>query len=312
MITAYQLADLVLFQELNHPFYQMGKDGWIYTREWDPVDFQHLDADDAYIEAFSDFLSNIQNYCANHGMGFCFFLAPNKESIYPEYYPDGYGIKEQPNRSDRMILSLRAQNVNYVDSRQALLREKRNALVCNRKEDAGHWNMHGALAGVQALYRDFLMKEYPQAGMLEKSELQSGEQEVKFLLNSFLKINEKVPVYSSALQNIEDISQKAFLKFDSSGQYRGQWINKNLLDSPKIMIFGDSYFSNVSCFFTGHFSETTLLHITYMKDFYKYIEEFRPDVIVIEAVERVIDADVWPEEWFRWKEEYFETYLETR
>lgn len=81
LITAYQYIDLIAFHELNHPSYQMGKDGWIYTREWDAIDYQHLDANEEYIEKMSDFLLNIQRYCEKSDADFCFFLVPNKESM---------------------------------------------------------------------------------------------------------------------------------------------------------------------------------------------------------------------------------------
>ncbi len=171
MITACQKLDLVLFGKLNHPIYQMGKNGWIYTREWDSADYQHLDVDERYVDAFADFLFYIQTYCQERNADFCFFLAPNKESIYPENYPDGYGIKNQPNRSDKIMDALNARGVNHIDSRTKLLQEKENMLVCNVKSDAGHWNMHGAFAGTQLLYEDFLLTEYPEIGMLQKQSL---------------------------------------------------------------------------------------------------------------------------------------------
>ena len=45
-----------------------------------------------------------------------------------------------------------------------------------------------------------------------------------------------------------------------------------------------------------------------MRDFYKYMEIINPDVVLIEAVERVIGADVWPVGRFNWTGEYFQKY----
>lgn len=308
MITASQKLELALFHKLNHPIYQMGKNGWIYTREWDPVSYQHLDVEEQYVRAFSDFLANIQKYCEGRNADFCFFLAPNKETIYPENYPDGYGIKKQPNRSDRLMKALDAKNVNHIDSRARLIREKETIPVCNEKSDAGHWNMHGAFLGMQLLYEDFLLPVCPQTGMLEKEEFRIEERQERYLTNSFLEIYEKVPCYVKILQDAVDTSEQAFAEFNTLGDYHRQWKNKSLAGYPKILIFGDSYLTNIDSFFTGHFSEVTLLHITNMWDFYRYMEKINPDIVVIEAVERVIGTEVWPSGWFNWTEEYFQRY----
>lgn len=312
MITAYQKLDIVLFNVFSHPGYQMGKNGWIYTREWDSVDYQHLDVEDGYIDAFSDFLASIQTYCESRDAEFCFFLAPNKETVYPEYYPDGYGIKAQPNRSDRIVDELNVRGISYVDSRERLIKEKINTPVCNQKYDAGHWNMNGAFAGTQLLYEEFLMKKYPEIGMLEKSEFQIEEREEKYLTGSFIEINEKVPFYISKAADVIDTSEEAFENFNTPGDYHWQWRNTELSDNPKILIFGDSYYGSIGSFFTGHFSEVTLLHITNMYDFYRYMEETDPDIVVIEAVERVIDSDVWPGGYFNWTEKYFDADINGR
>lgn len=100
----------------------------------------------------------------------------------------------------------------------------------------------------------------------------------------------------------------AFVDFSLSENYGQQWKNLDRQSQPKILILGDSYFGDIAPFFVGHFSEVTLMHVTNMYGFHRYLDEFSPDIVIIEAVERVLDSNIWPEKWFNWTAECFEKF----
>lgn len=308
MITASQYADLTLFNELNHPLFMLGKNGWIYTREWDSIDYQHLDEDTEYINNITKFLNNAQEYCHENGMGFCFFLSPNKESIYPEMYPDGYNIANQDNRSDRIIEGLNNLGVDYIDARIPLLEKKDTILVCNKKNDAGHWNDAGAYLGMERLYSDYIFPNYPDVGMLDLAEFHIGTRRDKYLMNSYIIINEDVPWYTLIDTKVIDTSEQLAENHEVI-TYGFQFKNSSANSGRKILIFGYSYLDNFEAnkYFTNHFSEVTMLHIANMHNLFDYVEELDPDILIIEAAERVFKKNDPLYDWrFQWKSEWFE------
>ncbi|MCR4797382.1 MAG: hypothetical protein K5853_02925 [Lachnospiraceae bacterium] len=302
MITAYQYTDLLLFRELNHPLYQSGKGGHVYSREWDPITYQHLDGDEDFPGQMADFLLYIQNYCKENDMGFCFLLAPNKESIYPEYYPDGYGIKDQPNRSDRIMEELDKRGVNHVDPRAMLIEEKVKQPVYNQTYDVGHWNPYGMYLSVNKLYEDYLLPTYPQIQAPLLSEYKVTKEDRDYLPNSYIRMEDTESVFSLK----EDTTE---LQWDNSVNdvYLRGWKNPSRPDAPKVLVFGDSYFGHGDLFFKEQFSETYFLHISNMWDFYGCVDLLQPDIILIEAGERVLDTDIY--NLFNWQQEHFQTIM---
>ena len=303
MITAYQYKDYFLYHVMSHPLYQMGKQGELYTKEWDPVTYQHLDGTDGYPEAMADFLLHLQNYCKEQGMGFCFLLAPNKESIYPEYYADGYGIMDQPNRTDRIMEQLLEKGVNHVDPRERLMEEKADRRVYNRAYDVGHWNTYGMYVCVRALYEEYLEKAYPQLAPLREDEFDRSITYNTYLPNSYFRVDEPEEVFSLK----ED---HAVLQWDATvnDTYLKGWKNDQKSDMPKVLIFGDSYFGHADTYFTEHFSEVSLLHVSNMWDFYGCLERLQPDVVIVEGSERVFDTSMYY--MFNWETEDFAALMQ--
>lgn len=103
----------------------------------------------AELDALADGLARLHQAFQAENRGFILLIAPNKNSIYPEYMPAR--LLPGPGESDlsRLQNALDARGVPYLDAREILLAAKEKGLVYFKQDT--HWNARGALAVYQAL-----------------------------------------------------------------------------------------------------------------------------------------------------------------
>lgn len=289
MITVYQNFCNSVFRELEHPAYIKGKEGHVMV-DWDLRTYQHLDVDENYVKNLTEYLKSLRDFCKSRGCDFLFFLSPNKETIYPEYYPDGYNVKAQPNRSDRIVEELTKAGVTFVDPRSRFSALKQELDLYNKKYDAGHWNDNGCFYGSQEIIKK-LRSKYPAIGELRKEEFNIKYEIKEYLPRSHFTINEQVPFYE--LKECDSVQDKEiFSQLAPPENYH--YFYKNMApkseNMPKILIFGDSYFQDAAKFYRNHSSELTLLHSHNLENAEYYISVFQPDIVIVEAVERVLQV----------------------
>lgn len=103
----------------------------------------------AELDALADGLARLHQAFQAENRGFILLIAPNKNSIYPEYMPAR--LLPGPGESDlsRLQNALDARGVPYLDAREILLAAKKKGLVYFKRDT--HWNARGAWAVYQAL-----------------------------------------------------------------------------------------------------------------------------------------------------------------
>lgn len=289
-ITSYQMICLKGLGQLVHPQYMFGKNGQIYD-DWDIENYQNLPVDMEYVENFKNYVKSIQDVSQDYGADFVFLYVPNKETVYPENFPDGYTVYDAPNRSDLLMKSFEEAGINYIDTRDAFKKEKNSEQLFNDKFDSGHWNKKGALFASKLLINDYLIKLHPEMGELKDEEFIFTEKVEPYLLNSRIPIYETVPEYGLANDKTIDDGREFFKDLMyAKNSYARHFVNPEKKDLPRILILGDSYFgnSNSENFYKNHSSEIIMLHG--YNDIYMpyYISSFKPDIVIFEGVERAI------------------------
>lgn len=289
LITLYQILCDKVFSKLVYPLYEYGKDGHVMMN-YDLTTYQHADVDQDYVENLGEYLKSLEDFCGNMGSEFLFFLCPNKESIYSEYFPDGYLVKDQPNRSDRIVEALTEKKVPFIFPRELFIELKHEELLYNRKYDAAHWNDTGCFYGNREII-NYFNKSFPTMGELRKDEFQINEVVQKYLKNSYFRIDEKVPDYTlKKADSIEEPDTFSQIDLTAPQLHHQYYRNTENQELPRILIFGDSYFEYVSKFYVNHSSELLLLHSDNMKNAEYYISLFQPDIVIAEFVERVLQV----------------------
>ena len=152
-----------LYKEISGADVLVGREGWMYYSGAYMVEnlrgTRTLDA--AALERIRLKLEARHRWLAERGIVYAFTVAPNKESIYPEYLPDWLraGIMS-PSGLDQFHAYMREHSdVPVIDLRPALLAAKHLGPLYFRQDS--HWNRLGAFVAAQTLLEE-LQARYPQ------------------------------------------------------------------------------------------------------------------------------------------------------
>ncbi|MCD7946895.1 MAG: hypothetical protein LUG13_01165 [Oscillospiraceae bacterium] len=92
-----------------------GADGWLYYEET-LHDYQNIATiTDAEAEQIAQRVLELQEYCTARGADFLFTIAPNKNSLYPQYMPTRYLQAESAGNYEMILPYLTEKQVQYVD-----------------------------------------------------------------------------------------------------------------------------------------------------------------------------------------------------
>lgn len=266
------------FNEITHPRYEYGKDGFIMSKA------EENEFDPEFMEIYSDFIKDFQKYCNDRGIKFLYTVEPSKETVYKEFLPDGYIYD---NRSlDYFLSLLKVKDINYLNNKETLNNAKKNTQVFDIKYDAGHWNETGAIIGISAML-DKLNELDNRVGNFDINRFEKEEYVNNTLPTSYFQINEQTTHYNLYEDNSDYISDfENEIKRDENFRYFTHYKNNKNIDGPRILIFAGSYFNNKEKFITENFSEVMKIHnYRNVIDYEYYINIYNPDIILFESTE---------------------------
>jgi hypothetical protein len=225
-------------------------------------------------------LVEIQRHLEEQGITFLFVIAPNKETIYPEFLPDEINTTDNPTWADQIITGLEGKNVSVLDLRQPLIAEKSIHPVYFKTDT--HWNPVGAHLAYQqilkALQPDFPnLLPHPITDFDQVTETSSGD------LAGLIHLRGEITEPFTALHARFD-KPSLGLKNPPSGQIITVMPDRNL---PTAMIFRDSFFNGLQPFTSEHF-----YRVVYVSDFsvnFDLIAEEKPQIVILEVAERYLD-----------------------
>lgn len=278
MVNVYTKGMDLIFDEMIHPSYQYGKDGYIFPK------LRENPLDKEFQEVYSDFILNFQNYCIDRDIKFLYALEPSKTTIYSEFLPDGYNYDNK--NTDYLLSLLKDKNVNYLYTGQVLMDAKNSKEVFDKKYDANHWNETGATIGISSIL-DKLRDLDSTVDKFDNNKFESVEYTNTTLPASYFPINEQTTHYKLKKDNsipVTDFNNEIKI----SEQFRNftHYKNPNNKDAPKILIFAGSYFQGKDTFLTENFSELVRVHNYHnVVDYDYYINIFNPDIVLFESTE---------------------------
>ncbi|MBQ6819798.1 MAG: alginate O-acetyltransferase [Clostridium sp.] len=283
MVTIYTETIDKAFDELVHPNYEYGKEGFIYSK------LPETSVNLRFQEIFSSFIKDFENYCKERDIKFLYTLEPNKSTIYPEYLPDGYNRSTE--NLDYFTQLLNEKGVNFLSNVNTLLTAKedpifKDILLYDKKYDAGHWNETGAIVGISAII-DRLNDLDSRVGSFDINRYEAVEAINETLIVSNFKINEETTHYNlldDSIIYVDDFEDEIYRH--ENFRYFTHYKNLSNTDAPRLLIFAGSYFNNKEKFITGNFSEVMKIHnYTNVIDYEYYINIYNPDIVLFESTE---------------------------
>jgi hypothetical protein len=228
--------------------------------------------DDKQLQETAKKLNETKEYLEGRGIHFIVMLCADKETIYPEYYPNTVKRGAEPVQLDIITEYIKKNtDVDIFNIREALLSEKENYLLYAKAPpgDLTHYNEIGAFFA----YRELMNHINTYFSQFKPYTL--NDVDIKYDENGMSTVSLKQePSYKKLGDDFQGI-----IVFEND--------DTNL---PVILFMRDSYgnenyFTKYIC---EHFGKTILIHYQNMKNLEKYIDTFNPDIVVFETAERQI------------------------
>ena len=251
----------------------IGKDGWLFINDRRSIDdyqgiLRYTDQELSVINATIEYR---KNWLSKQGIPLLLVVVPNKETIYPEFMPEGITKVNESTRLDQLINYLNLNSdVDLLDLSKVLLQEKDNHLLYYKTDS--HWNDYGAYFGYSEIMKRMKtyfpgIEAYPIDDYAEKvhSSPKAGD------FASLLMMEDTYKERYFNLEKIDGTSNLATVKIHSA------------------VIYHDSFYAMLQPFLAQHFDR--ILEFNQMPFDQRMIEEEKPDIVIYIMVERLVPED---------------------
>lgn len=287
-----------LFPGETHGYVLIGNHGWLYylgekkTLVNDRLGIRKLTRPE--LESERLLLEKRRDELEALGIKYMLVVAPNKESVYPEYLPSWL---RQPavTKLDQFIRYMRLHSaVDIVDLRAAL-RQENSSGPSFFKTDT-HWNMRGGFLAYQSIMTR-LTNQFPEAIVLRPGDFNivhvttSGGDLGRFLAHTSLLDDcawsfvpkGGLPGISFFESDTNQLTWEQFAKLPYLAP--SEIVAVNNCGTNHIMIFGDSFGVEMEPFFGLSFGKSEFFDKAFDP---KYIDRDKPNVVIEEIAERFL------------------------
>ena len=249
----------------------VGAHGWIYYGGTLPDYSGTTQASERELGNIAYNLSLVQAFCEVRGTRFVLAIAPNKNTIYPEFMPYTHVGTAEPHAIERLYPYLRAHGVVYADL-VGSLRAAKDAGQTNYFLRDSHWNDLGALTGYYSILDASGLVYSSYAGRTIASASHDGD--IDAMLFPVTAQPEEVPTlaggYDFSFVGTDDVTAD-LVETESSG-------------TGTLLMFRDSFGNNLIQPMAENFARAVFSKLI-PYDLGK-VDEVQPDLVVIERAER--------------------------
>jgi hypothetical protein len=266
----------------------IGRDGWLYFNEYQMVEHHRgtLLFTPDQLQDWKTLLEQYRDWFAQRGIKFLFVVAPDKQSIYPEYLPSWMNKVSSETKLDQFFAYMKTHStVDVLDLRQTLL-ENRSMGPMYLKTDS-HWNQLGAFFAYQRLVNELAAQLLPGAKPMP--------------LDAFERTNAPVPPGDLTAMAGTDSTESNAISFNPKAslpplgiiaqpyQTGPLIVTRNPCVEGSAIVYGDSFvnywvpllgynFGRVS-YFINHFFTSKFIDAELFK-------HEKPTVVIVEVIER--------------------------
>jgi hypothetical protein len=262
----------------------IGKDGWFFLKTDAYVldQFRGLNRfSDQDLDAWIDLMELQRQSMERQGAVFVILIAPNQQTIYPEHMPF-YANRVWPEtRLDQIMRRLheRGSTLIVIDPRHDLWAAREHAMLYHKYEN--HWNSLGAFVAYAATMRE-IKKRFPAVEPLQLSDYAIAQGHRVW---NVPPIEEAVPVFSlkSPTRIVGRLDNKNPVRPIVEAITRAE-------TGPTALLYGDSFGAVMNPFFDETFHRTIALPISRWPFPTELIEKRKPDIVILEMVERFLSG----------------------
>ncbi len=241
-------------------------------------------------------LEQRRDWLAARGIRLLVVVAPDKETIYPEYMPRQFNRVSKESRLDQLLRHLAANSkVEVLDLRGPLREGRRRRQVYARTDT--HWSGYGAFIAYHEIMSR-VARWYPQAEPLPLSAFRvarhvaGGDLAVLIGLEGVLQ-EEHTKLMPRAPRRARKGDANPLIRLPVGWKPLPMVEERPGADLPRAVMFRDSFAYSLIPLLSEHFRR-----ITYLSEFrfdVPAIELEHPDVVILELAERrLMLADTFP------------------
>lgn len=290
LVALRNLARLRLFNATDSNRVVMGRDGWLFLGGTSITYFRNaFPYTDDSLKAWTGAFAKRQQWLARRGVPYLLVLAPNKETIYKEYFPSRYNKVRPDSRCDQFVEAVKNTDLAVLDLREPLLSNSRKDHLLYFRTDT-HWNDRGALLAAgeilkQASARLPSIRPAAPAVRFENAAGYSGDLARMLDLEQILKEpEEKARIIEARSRVLIDESMTG--KVSPEGGVRRLISTTGDASQPRALILRDSFTTAVQPLLSERFSEAVYC---WQHDLpAALVEKTRPDIVIEILCERFL------------------------
>lgn len=280
MVNGYAVLHDAVANELTHPIYTYGQDGYIFFNMHPKITYSD------FHKTFAETVLKIQQYCEARGSKFYFMFEPEKTSVLRRYLPEG--VNYDDSWVDELLSYMDQLGINYVDNKELLLEKSYEEDVFNKQYDAGHWNDLGCFYGTNHLLNR-MHEDFLAVTELSREQFDITTQTARQLHVSEFKIHDEIPSFQLKT-NYQDLSEEYSSEVEVNSNYPYFHYFKNVAEGaeelPKVLFFQGSYYNRGPQFlvsktreYIGVHNYQNILNLDY------YYNLFQPEAVIFEVAE---------------------------
>ncbi|MGQ7884800.1 DHHW family protein [Paenibacillus sp. WC2504] len=298
LLTLNNYIKVKTLQISPNPLVVLGKNDWLfYTGDNAPESMDDYRGivrfTDSELNTIKSNLETRKKWLNQKGITYLLCIAPNKQTIYPEYLPNNIRKINDETRMDQLINYLKKNsNIDVLDLRKTLFENKSGDMLYYKTDT--HWNEYGAYYGYQEIMKS-LNSIYPN---LKPIPISSFTIDKSFGLGG--DISNMLGMKSEYVDSYIHLQPKfnthvTDLKVDNN-MYPNpeQLVTKQINDEklPKLIMFRDSFSTSMIPLLSLHFNKS--IYIWDHKFNGNIIEREKPNIVIDETVERLLPTLLLP------------------
>ncbi len=245
----------------------VGKEGWLFYNPLYRATYEATEFSREELKKIRAYIEKEDEIVRAAGGRLLVIIAPNKNSVYPEYLPQWLPLEKQ-NAIDQVLDYMKTHSsFEMIDLRKPFLDAKADHLLYYKTDT--HWNDHGAFVAYGEIMKRL------KAGLPEAHVLSASDYDVSW----------------GPKKDAGDLARMLSLPGDFKDEEARFKLKKGAEPKnkiPKILIFGDSFFDALGPFFANDFENQKNTGSRILNN--DMIREEKAGVVIMELVERKIKA----------------------
>jgi alginate O-acetyltransferase complex protein AlgJ len=275
----------------------IGRDGWLFYRGNHSIE-QHRGLENFSTAESAQYVAVMdarRKWLEGLGARMMVLVAPDKSTIYPEYLTPPMS-QVAPTRFDQLVARAAGTDVDLLELRPALMAAKSKGPLYYKTDS--HWTALGAYVAANQLLRGLHpafpgLNSLPHGAWTFKETFSAGG-DLMHMIDDPFDAHEAIPspdrifpdhVLSRRTEAMPPLPSNLVWARDLDASI----VTTDRTDRPTLLLIGDSFSVALLPFLQQEFSQVAFIAYrdTSFQE-YRFIERYRPDIVVFETVERFL------------------------